>query len=139
MEDILVQGLAAPFLVSTTDDRRLAIEPGAFTESIAAGGIELWFNHDPRTTVATMPGRLTVLETERGVFFSALVPGLAWYSARQRAKGNKVRGCSVGWADERAFTNHQGFHVITKARLKEISVMFDGDPAFPGTWAQITL
>jgi HK97 family phage prohead protease len=121
-EDGTFEGLAAAYgNIDTQDDR---IEPGAFK---AAEGqqIPLLFAHKTDEPV----GIGTVTETPQGLWVKGklLLDTVAGREAYTRLKAGLVKALSVGFQlPSDGFSRKDGIRVITRAVLKEISLVIFG-------------
>jgi hypothetical protein len=143
MESVLLQGLAVPYGKPMTDVRdgyRIAFAPGAFSTS-THGRVPLWVNHekDRELVAAPQSGVFALIDTDRGIVFSALIPRGRWLTRIATLPGRTVRGCSVGWCDEVEVSRSNGVRLIASARLLEVSVMVEDTPAFAETYCNITV
>ena len=137
METVLLQGLAVPYDRPMTDVRdgyRIAFAPGAFSTS-TNGRVALWVNHEKDRELVSAPqaGVFTMIDGDRGVLFSALIPRGRWLTRTATLPGRTVRGCSVAWGDEVEASRSTGVRLIARARILEVSVMVEATPAFAET------
>jgi hypothetical protein len=127
-EPTLIQGQPrSPFFES--------IERGAFSEAIAGGRVELWFDHErKRGRIAGQDdGSLVLAEDDRGLWFEATIAHTdEGDEALRLACGAGYRACSVGMRNVQSTWRLEGktaVRTIHKAGLREISICSRG--AYP--------
>lgn len=145
MADVLVQGVAVPYLMPRTIDdsgrRCVAVSRGAFNASIAAGRVGLWIDHDESLRVQQQGiGKFTLIEREDRLLFSALISEPRWVALLGNLPASKRRGVSVAWKRETAVCEpRDGYELVTRAELVEVSLLLNQEPRFPGTEFRVSV
>ena len=102
-----------------------AIEPGAFSQSLArrgAGGVRMLFQHDPGEPLGAWK---TIREDGRGLYVEGLLsPGVTRArEVHQLMKAGALDGLSIGFQTVKAKTDKSGVRRILEADLWEISIV----------------
>lgn len=110
------------------------IRRGAFADTIAAGRVELWINHQrSRGCVASQrDGSLSLIEDSAGLWFDAAIPHTDAGDEALRLVRSSFRCCSVGMErvnDSWSVAAGERHRVIHAAGLREISIVSGG--AYP--------
>ena len=111
---------------------------GAFDDSLAGGGQELWVNHI-RPALQGRFSRLAVDARELRFRFE-LLDGPRERRVLQQINAGSIHTCSIGYRYRPEFVRYGGTdgttRVFSRVDLLEISLLDGGRPAWYGTWVK---
>jgi HK97 family phage prohead protease len=143
---LAISGTAAPWNTMRRD-RRTRLAPGAFTADLhEQGTVPIWLDHDEDLILGAVRalgvGAHRLVAYHYGLSFSLqLQPGPVADALELAVQRHRITGCSIGLMSgytTRADLLQGGVcETITRAEIKEISILTADRPAYPRTALQI--